>query len=275
VASCSSWPSAPRDRTPRKDLASRSIATRSVASELQAEVDPLPGAYPADWSTCRPQTLLRSRRSLRRGRSRPPLMAPLISRWWPRGCHRVAAVLRPASCPRPAGVSPVRVGTGAPGSRPRFVVERRRAERGVESLFGGSKIAGRSAYYASTILLWETFPRGPSRPPSSTPRPSTRPRPPPSTSSSRPRSAPGSGSGSPASRSAHAPRTPPTSAGSSAGWPARSPRTVAPRTWPRSRARPLPGTRGRSPTPARHPRRGRGACRPSPRCTGTPPTRGT
>ena len=53
-------------------------------------------------------------------------------------------MLRPASWSRPAGGSPVRVGTGAPGSRPRFVVERRRAERGVESLFGGSKHAGRS-----------------------------------------------------------------------------------------------------------------------------------
>ena len=53
-------------------------------------------------------------------------------------------MLRPASWSRPAGESPVRVGTGAPGSRPRFVVERRRAERGVKSLFGGSKHAGRS-----------------------------------------------------------------------------------------------------------------------------------
>ena len=53
--------------------------------------------------------------------------------------------MRPEGCPRPAGVSPVRVGIGAPGSRPRFVVETRRAERGVKSLFGGSKIAGRSA----------------------------------------------------------------------------------------------------------------------------------
>ena len=43
-----------------------------------------------------------------------------------------------------AGGSPVPVGTGAPGSRPRFVVETRRAERGVKSLFGGSKCAGRS-----------------------------------------------------------------------------------------------------------------------------------
>ena len=53
-------------------------------------------------------------------------------------------VVRPASWIRPAGVSPVWVGTGTLSSRPRFVVERRRAERGVKSLFGGSKITGRS-----------------------------------------------------------------------------------------------------------------------------------
>ena len=51
-------------------------------------------------------------------------------------------MLRPASCPRPAGVSPVRVGVGAPGGRRRLVVERWRVERGVESLFGGSERAG-------------------------------------------------------------------------------------------------------------------------------------
>ena len=56
----------------------------------------------------------------------------------------VACVLRPESWTGLAGGSPVPVGTGAPGSRPRFVVERWRAERGVESLFGGSKCAGRS-----------------------------------------------------------------------------------------------------------------------------------
>ena len=55
--------------------------------------------------------------------------------------YRVS-VLRLGSWIRSAGVSPVPVGAGAPGSRPRFVVERRRAERGVESLFGGSKRAG-------------------------------------------------------------------------------------------------------------------------------------
>src|SRR5919106_859846 len=51
-------------------------------------------------------------------------------------------MLRLGSWIRPAGASPVPVSAGAPGSRPRFVVERRRAERGVESLFGGSKRAG-------------------------------------------------------------------------------------------------------------------------------------
>lgn len=53
-------------------------------------------------------------------------------------------MLCPASWIRLAGESPFPVGTGAPGSRPRFVVERRRAKRGVKSLFGGSKCAGRS-----------------------------------------------------------------------------------------------------------------------------------
>jgi hypothetical protein len=54
-------------------------------------------------------------------------------------------MVRPESCVELAGVSPVRVGIGAPGSRPRFVGEIWRAERGVKSLFGGSKIAGRTA----------------------------------------------------------------------------------------------------------------------------------
>jgi hypothetical protein len=51
-------------------------------------------------------------------------------------------MVRLGSWIRPAGVSPVRVDAGVPGSRPRFVVERWRAERGVESLFGGSKRVG-------------------------------------------------------------------------------------------------------------------------------------
>jgi putative transposase len=54
------------------------------------------------------------------------------------------AMLRPESWSRLAGGSPVRVGTGVPGSRSRFVVETRRAERDVKSPFGGSKHAGRS-----------------------------------------------------------------------------------------------------------------------------------
>src|ERR1039458_5492940 len=53
-------------------------------------------------------------------------------------------MLRPESWIRLAGGSTVRVGTGAPGSRPQFVGEIRRAERGDKSLFGGSKSAGRS-----------------------------------------------------------------------------------------------------------------------------------
>src|SRR5262249_43990437 len=53
-------------------------------------------------------------------------------------------MLRPEGWTGLAGGSPVPVGTGAPGSRPRFVVETRRGERGVKSLFGGGKSAGRS-----------------------------------------------------------------------------------------------------------------------------------
>ena len=56
----------------------------------------------------------------------------------------IQVMVRPGSWSRPAGESPVRVDTGVPGSRPRFVVERRRAKRGVRSLFGGSEHAGRS-----------------------------------------------------------------------------------------------------------------------------------
>jgi hypothetical protein len=102
-----------------------------------------------------------------RDASRPPLVNSPVTRpsrqplWFHRrgrrrACHDHAAVasrawlryrhgvLRPESWSRLTGESPVRVGTGAPGSRPRFVVERRRAERGVKCLFGGSKRAGRS-----------------------------------------------------------------------------------------------------------------------------------
>ena len=76
-------------------------------------------------------------------RSCPPGPAPGHGLIRGTGCYR-ALMLRPGSWSRLAGGSPARVGTGAPGSRPRFVAERRRAERGVESLFGGSEHAGRS-----------------------------------------------------------------------------------------------------------------------------------
>lgn len=51
-------------------------------------------------------------------------------------------MLRLASWTRPAGESPVRVSAGAPGSRPQSQREISEAERGVESLLGGSKRAG-------------------------------------------------------------------------------------------------------------------------------------
>ena len=41
------------------------------------------------------------------------------------------------------GASPTWVNAGEPSSRPQSVAERSRAERGVKSLFGGSKRAGR------------------------------------------------------------------------------------------------------------------------------------
>ena len=76
---------------------------------------------------------------------------------------RLGGVLRPENWTRPAGVSPVRVIAGEPGSRPRFVVERRRAERGVESLFGGSKRAGRSATRRESCSLVTVTTGEPSR----------------------------------------------------------------------------------------------------------------
>ena len=71
--------------------------------------------------------------------------------------------VRPESWTRPAGASPVRVVAGEPGSRPRFVVERRRAERGVESLSGGSKRAGRSATRRESCSLVRDTTGEPSR----------------------------------------------------------------------------------------------------------------
>src|SRR5439155_26701266 len=66
--------------------------------------------------------------------------------------YTLRCMLRLASWIRPAGGSPVRVGVGAPGSRPRSRGEILAAERGVESLFGGSKRAGcdRSLVKATT-----------------------------------------------------------------------------------------------------------------------------
>lgn len=76
---------------------------------------------------------------------------------------RVNVMLRPASWTGLAGESPVPVSTGAPGSRPRFVVERWRAKRGVKSLFGGSKCAGRSAVRCESCSLVKVTMGEPSR----------------------------------------------------------------------------------------------------------------
>jgi hypothetical protein len=72
-------------------------------------------------------------------------------------------MVRPGSWTRPAGVSPVRVIAGEPGSRPRFVAERWRAKRGVKSLFGGSKRAGRSAIRRESCSLVRFTMEEPSR----------------------------------------------------------------------------------------------------------------
>lgn len=62
-------------------------------------------------------------------------------------------MLRPEDWTKPTGVSPVRVVVGEPGSRPRSVGETFRAERGVESHFGGSERAGRSAFWCEFCSL--------------------------------------------------------------------------------------------------------------------------
>jgi len=72
-------------------------------------------------------------------------------------------MVRLESCVGLAGASPVWVGTGAPSSRPLFVVETRRAERGVKSLFGGSKIAGRTATRWESCSLVKVTTGEPSR----------------------------------------------------------------------------------------------------------------
>jgi hypothetical protein len=81
-----------------------------------------------------------------------------------RGCaNYFDGMVRPRSWARLAGESPVPVGTGAPGSRPRFVIERWRAKRGVESLFGGSKCAGRSVTRRESCSLVTITTEEPSR----------------------------------------------------------------------------------------------------------------
>ena len=76
---------------------------------------------------------------------------------------RTWLMLRPESWTSPAGGSPVRVIAGEPGSRPQSVAERRLAERGVKSLFGGSKRAGRRSTRAESCSLVTVTTGEPSR----------------------------------------------------------------------------------------------------------------
>jgi len=72
-------------------------------------------------------------------------------------------MLRPENWTSPAGASPVRVIAGEPGSRPRSVVERSGTERGVKSLFGGSKRAGRRTTRSESCSLVKSTRGEPSR----------------------------------------------------------------------------------------------------------------
>ena len=72
-------------------------------------------------------------------------------------------MVRPESCIRPMGESPTRVIAGEPGSRPRSDREISRAERGVKSLFGGSKRAGRSVTRRESCSLVKFTTEEPSR----------------------------------------------------------------------------------------------------------------
>ena len=83
--------------------------------------------------------------SVEDGRAAGPLVLCLTYDWtiWA-GSDRLLCMVRPESWTKPAGVSPARIGARASGSRPRSDGESRQAERGVESLFGGSNQAGRN-----------------------------------------------------------------------------------------------------------------------------------
>jgi hypothetical protein len=73
---------------------------------------------------------------LTRVTKRPHRPPPRVAR------RTIGAMLRLASWIRPAGGSPAPVSAGAPGSRPQSRGEIPAAERGVKSLFGGSKRVG-------------------------------------------------------------------------------------------------------------------------------------
>ena len=115
-----------------------------MPSLLAGPEDPVRQGCPLDHLCPGPRPTMRRSRPRRTCWSAPCSRRPGSTRQARSHAARLLRMLRPGSWSRPAGESPVRVDTGVPGSRPRFVVERRRAERGVKSLFGGSKHAGRS-----------------------------------------------------------------------------------------------------------------------------------
>ena len=105
-------------RPPRNRLRAR----RASRAEVQNEIPP---AASCSWPAASGRATRRYRLPADRPRS-----------------FYAARLLRLASWIRPAGGSPAPVSAGAPGSGPRFVIERWRSERGVESLFGPRKRVG-------------------------------------------------------------------------------------------------------------------------------------
>jgi hypothetical protein len=97
-----------------------------------------------EWARPFPNGPERGRRDIRRdcGLRRSSALRPDLRLHHPARRGYDARVLRLGSWIRPAGVSPVSVSAGAPSSRPRLEGEIPMAERGVESLFGGSKRVG-------------------------------------------------------------------------------------------------------------------------------------
>ena len=109
----------------------RTVAVISATSSTMAPARPASAT-----ASTRPRWISRPTcKTLRNRQASPPNIGYPVGLDWGSCCALETG-------PDQAGGSPVRVSAGAPGSRPRLVVVRRRAERGVESLFGGSKRVG-------------------------------------------------------------------------------------------------------------------------------------